>query len=135
VTGDESWILQEDDHQQIWYVSADEIPTKVRQVMVTSKTMLTMLLSIHGAIFINYLPSDENFNNSCFCQMILESLDQILHNGRAAHSPRPKVHFDQADTVNQPGLRIVSRASNSIMFLNIPTALNSVHATSFDSVI
>ena len=96
VTGDESWFLQHYDHERIWSVSADEVPTRVRPTISVRKTMLTVFLSVRGAILINWLPADEKFNSGYFCSNVLEPLAQILGSGRNSHSPRPIVHFDNA---------------------------------------
>jgi hypothetical protein len=45
VTGDEYCFLQHYDHERIWCVSADEVPTRVRPTMVAPETMLTVFLS------------------------------------------------------------------------------------------
>jgi hypothetical protein len=36
--------------------------------MAAPKTMLTMFLSIHGTIFVDWLPPGENFNSGYFCE-------------------------------------------------------------------
>jgi hypothetical protein len=53
-------------------------------------------LSIHGAIFIDWLPPRERSNGGYFCENIPESLSQILHGGRNAGSPTSILHFDNA---------------------------------------
>jgi hypothetical protein len=56
--------------------------------------MLTVFLSIHGVIFIDWLPPGEKFNSGYFCKKILEPSSQVLHNGRGTGSPRSRVDFD-----------------------------------------
>jgi hypothetical protein len=76
--------------------SADEVPTKAADTMATQKTMLAVFLSVQSAIFINWLPLGARFNSRYFCQQMLEPLSQILHRERAAGSPRPIMHSDNA---------------------------------------
>jgi hypothetical protein len=96
VTGDESWFLQHYDHERMWCVSANKVPTRVRPTIAASKTMLTVFLSGRGTIFIDWLPSGGKFNSNYFCQHVLGPLAKILHSGQNAHFPRPIVHFDNA---------------------------------------
>jgi hypothetical protein len=58
--------------------------------------MLTVFLSVRGAVLINWLPPQVKFNNTYFCQNLLQPLAHILHSGRNTHSGRPIVHFDNA---------------------------------------
>jgi hypothetical protein len=96
VTGDESRFLQHYDHKRIWYVLADEVLTMVSPPIAASKTILTMFLSVRGAIFINRLYSASKFDGNSFYQSVLRPLAQILQSGRNTHSPKPIVHFDNA---------------------------------------
>jgi hypothetical protein len=94
MTGDEFWFWQQYDHERIWCVSADEVPTRVTPTIATPKTILTVVLSVRGVILINRLPPGEKSNRNDFCQHVLEPLAQILHSGRNMHSARPIVDFD-----------------------------------------
>jgi hypothetical protein len=94
VTGDESWFLQHDEHERIWCLSADEVPTRVRPTIGVRKTMPTVFFSVRGAVLINWLPPQAKFNSTYFCQNELEPLAHILHTGRNTHSGRSIVHFD-----------------------------------------
>jgi hypothetical protein len=96
VTGDKSQFLQHYNHQQIWFVSAEEVLTKVASTMAAPKTMLTVFLSIHSAIFIDWLPPWEEFNSGYFCEKRPEPLFQVLLSGCGAGSPRSILHFDNA---------------------------------------
>jgi hypothetical protein len=58
--------------------------------------MLAVFVSVHGAIFINWLPPGERFNSGYFCQQILKPPSQILHNERATGSARPVVYCGNA---------------------------------------
>jgi hypothetical protein len=58
--------------------------------------MLTVFLSVRGAVLINWLPPQAKFNSTDFGQKMLEPLAHILHSGRNTHSGRPIVHFDNA---------------------------------------
>jgi hypothetical protein len=58
--------------------------------------MLTVFLSVRGAVLINCRSPQAKFNSTYFCQNLLESLAHILHSGRNTHSGRPLVHFDNA---------------------------------------
>jgi hypothetical protein len=58
--------------------------------------MLTVFLSVHGTIFINWLLPAESFNSGYFYQQILEPSSQTLHSKRATGSPRPIAHCDDA---------------------------------------
>jgi hypothetical protein len=58
--------------------------------------MLTVFLSVRGAVLINWLPPRAKFNSTYFCQNVLEVLAHIPHSGRNTHSGRPTVHFDNA---------------------------------------
>jgi hypothetical protein len=51
--------------------------------------MLTVFLSVRGAVLINWLPPQAKFNSTYFCQNLLEALAHILHIGRNTHSGRP----------------------------------------------
>jgi hypothetical protein len=86
VTGDESWVLQHYNHRQIWCTSADEVPARVTLTTSAQKTMLTVLLSIDGAILINWLTAREKFNSGYFYEKTLELLFEVLHGGSAAGS-------------------------------------------------
>jgi hypothetical protein len=68
----------------------------VVHAIAAQKAMLTVLLSINRAIFINWFSPGETFNNGYFCQKMLEPLSQILHSRRAACSARPIQHSDNA---------------------------------------
>jgi hypothetical protein len=96
VTEDESWFQQQYEHERIWCLSADEVPTRVRPTIGVRKTMLTVFLSVRGTVLINWLPPQAKFNSTYFCQNVLEPLAQMLHSGRNTHSGRPIVHFDNA---------------------------------------
>jgi hypothetical protein len=96
VTWDESWFLRHSEHERNWCLSADEIPTKVRPTIGVRKTMLTVFLSVRGAVLITWLPHQAKFNSTYFCQNLLQQLAHILHSGRNTHSGRPRVHFDNA---------------------------------------
>jgi hypothetical protein len=37
VTGDESWFLQHSDHRRIWWISANEVPTRVTHTITVPK--------------------------------------------------------------------------------------------------
>jgi hypothetical protein len=41
--------------------------------------MDAVFVSVHGAVFINWLPPRERFNSGYFSQQILQRLSQILH--------------------------------------------------------
>jgi hypothetical protein len=58
--------------------------------------MLTVFLSVRGAVLINWLPPQAKFNSTYFCQNVLDPLAHILHSGRNTHSGRPMVPFDNA---------------------------------------
>jgi hypothetical protein len=96
VTGEESWFPSHDEHERIWCLSADEVPTGVRPTIGVRKTMLTVFLSVRGAVLINWLPPQAKFNSTYFCQNLLEPLAHILHSGRNTHSGSPIVHFGNA---------------------------------------
>jgi hypothetical protein len=133
VTKDESEFLQHYDHERMWRVSAEEVPTRVRPTIAASKTMLTVFLSGRGAIFLNWLRSRGKVNSNYFCQHILRSLAQILHSGRNTRSPRPIVHFNNATPHRLPATDLFLKAADSLMSLKLHTALISVYATSFSS--
>jgi hypothetical protein len=78
VTGSESLFLQRCDHRQIWRPSADEILRTAAQTMAAQKRTVAVILSVHGAIFINWLRPEERFNSGYF--------RQILHSERATGS-------------------------------------------------
>jgi hypothetical protein len=71
---EESWFLEGENHERMWCVSVDEVPTRMRPTMATSDTMLTMFLTIRCAIVINWLPPGGKFNSNSFCQQRLEQL-------------------------------------------------------------
>jgi hypothetical protein len=68
VTDDESWLLQRYDHRRIRRISADEIRIRVTHTIAALKTILTVFLSIDGAIAINRLTPGEKFNTGHFCE-------------------------------------------------------------------
>jgi hypothetical protein len=74
VTSDESEFLEHYDHERMWHVSADEVPTRVRPTIVTSKMMLTVFLSARRVIFINGFHPGGKFDRSSFFQDLLEPL-------------------------------------------------------------
>jgi hypothetical protein len=96
VTGDESWFLEHYDDRQTWCISADEVATRVMHAIAPKKTMLTVFLSINGAILINWPPLGQKLNSGYSCKKLVETLSEILHSGRAAGPPRPIVNFDNA---------------------------------------
>jgi hypothetical protein len=96
VTGDEPSLLQHYNRRQTWYLSTEEVPTRVARTMAVTKTMVTMFLSIHGAIFIDWLPPGEKFTSGYFCEKILDPLSQVLPSGHSVGSPRSIVHFHNA---------------------------------------
>ena len=96
VTGDESWFLRHYERERMWCLSADEVPTRVKPTIATPKTMLTVFLSVRGAIFTDWLPSGAKFNSTYFCEYILGPLSQILHSQHNPDAARPIVHFDNA---------------------------------------
>jgi hypothetical protein len=51
--GDQSWFLQYYNHLQIWRLSADEVLIRMARTIAAPKTMLTVFLSIHDALFID----------------------------------------------------------------------------------
>jgi hypothetical protein len=57
--------------------------------------MLTMFLSIHSAIFIDWTPRGKA-QQWILLWKVLEPLSQVLHSGRDAGFPRLIVHFDNA---------------------------------------
>jgi hypothetical protein len=68
VTRAESWFLQHYGHRQIWCRSVDEIMTRVARTIAAPKPILTVFLSIDGAILINWLTPGEKFNSGWFCE-------------------------------------------------------------------
>jgi hypothetical protein len=94
VTSDESWLLQHCNHRKIWCISAYEVSTRAAYTIPVRKTTFTVFLSVHRAVFINWLSPRKRFNSGYFCHQIHEPLSQILHSGRAAGSPKPIMHFD-----------------------------------------
>jgi transposase len=58
--------------------------------------MLTVFLSVRGAVLINLLPPQAKFDSTYFCQNLIGPLTHILHSGRKTRSGRPRVHFDNA---------------------------------------
>jgi hypothetical protein len=60
------------------------------------KTMLTVFISVHAAVLIDWLSPGEKFDNGYSSEQLLEPLSRVLHMGRGASSPRPIVHFDNA---------------------------------------
>jgi hypothetical protein len=100
VTGDESWFLQHSDYRQIWFISVDDIPTRVAHAIAAPKTILAVFLSIDGAILINCLTPGEKVNRDYFCKRLSEPLSEILHGGRAAEPIGPIVHFDNASSIS-----------------------------------
>jgi hypothetical protein len=99
------------------------------------KTTLTVFLSIHSAIFINWLPPGEKFNSGYFCEKILELLSQVLRCGLGEDSPRPVLYFDNAPPYQSPPLKIVSRAAKSDTLPNLPIPVISIHVSFLYSVI
>jgi hypothetical protein len=64
-----------------------------------------------------------------------EPLSEILYGGRAAASPRPILHLDNATPYWSAATEIAFNFANSDMLPSHPTARVSVRATSFYSVI
>jgi hypothetical protein len=58
--------------------------------------MMALLLSIDGAILINWLAPGEKLNSGDFCEKIFEPLSEILLGGRSVGSLRPMAHLDNA---------------------------------------
>jgi hypothetical protein len=98
------------------------------------KTMLTVFLSIDGAILINWLIPVEKFNSGCFCE-ILEPLSEVLRSARGAGSLKPIVHFENATPHRSAATEIAFNFANSHMLLSHPAARKSVRVTSFYSAI
>jgi hypothetical protein len=95
------------------------------------KTMLTLFLSIDNAIWINWPTPGEKLNRGYFCETILEPLTEILHGERAAGSPRPIAHFDDAMSHRSAATEIAFNFANSDMLPSYPTARISVHVSFF----
>jgi hypothetical protein len=68
----------------------------VKPTIVTEKVMLTVFLSINGAVLINWLPYGGRFNTSYFCNEILRPLSETMWAGRREHAARPIIHMDNA---------------------------------------
>jgi hypothetical protein len=81
VTGDESWFLQHYNHRQSWCLSADAVAIRVARTTAAQKITHMVFLSIHGAIFIVWVPPGEKFNSGHFCKKILEPLFQVCRAG------------------------------------------------------
>jgi hypothetical protein len=133
VTNDESWFLQHYDHRQIWCIWADDVPTGVTHTIDAQKTMVTVLLSIDGAILINWLTPWGIFNSGYFCEKVLEPFSETLHGGRAAGSPRPIVHFDNTTPHQSAAIELTFNIANSDMLPSHPTARISIRVISFYS--
>jgi hypothetical protein len=58
--------------------------------------MLTVFLSVRGAVLIDWLRAQGKFNRTYFDQNMLEPLVHILHSRRNTHSRRSIVHFHNA---------------------------------------
>jgi hypothetical protein len=98
------------------------------------KTMLTIFLSIHDAIFIDWLPLGEKFNSGCFPEEYPNRFPKSC-TALNARSPRPIVDLTMPHLISQSSLKNVFRVANSDTLSNLPMALTSVSVTSFYSVI
>jgi hypothetical protein len=116
-------------------VSADEVRTKARLTIIAPKTMLTVFLSVLGAIFINWLPLGRSSTvttsvNTCSSRSL-----GFYAAGEICPLQDRSCILTMPHLLGQAGLRIVSRRTDSVMLLNLHTSLISVRATSFYSVI
>jgi hypothetical protein len=87
VIDEESWFLQHYDHRQILCISADDISTRVAQTATAQKIILTVFLSIDGAILINWLTPKEKFHSGGFCEKHSSRLPRSCTEG-ALHGPQ-----------------------------------------------
>jgi hypothetical protein len=96
-----------------------------------------MSLSVHGTIFIDWLPPEASFPAYISVKNTQSAFPGTAQRGRHG-SPRPKVQiacFTIPHFLGQPSLKNVYRVANSDTFLNFPITLISVPVTFFYSVI
>jgi hypothetical protein len=135
VTDDESWFLQDSNHQQSWCVSADEVPTRVVHTIAAQKTILTVFLRINGAISIKRLRPEGKFNSGCFCEKYSSRFPRSCTAGALHVSQRRYCILTMPHVICQLQLKSGLKVANSDMLPNLRAAMLSVHVTSVYSVI
>jgi hypothetical protein len=134
VTSDESWFLQHYNHRQIWCLSADEIPARVARKISGPKTMLTVFLSIHNVVFIDWVLPEENSTTDTSVQTDSSRFPRSCATG-AVQVPQDRWRIlTMPYFIGWPSLKILSRAANSDMLSKLPITPISVPVTSFYSM-
>jgi hypothetical protein len=92
--------------------------------------MLTVFLSIHGAIFIGWLSPGEKFHNRYFCEKYSSRLPRSCTTGAVQVSQDRQCILTKPQLIDQQSLRIVSCVADSDTLPSIPISLISVPGTS-----
>jgi hypothetical protein len=105
--GDESWFYCKIYHDPMWVPDREEVPTRLRRTITSSRQMLTVFWSLLGVFLVETLPKGIHFDSQYFCSNILSA---IVRN-RLSESPgdqrrRMVVHFDNP-TPHTPSARLI----------------------------
>jgi hypothetical protein len=116
-------------------MSADGVPTRVRPTIAGSRTMLTVFLSGRGAIDIKWLFAGASSTPLTSANIYLGRLLRFCTAGETHMLQDRQSILTMPYPMDQRRLEVFSKTADSVMPLNFPTAMLSVHATSFYSLI
>jgi hypothetical protein len=76
LTGDESWFCYTINHNYMWILDGEEVPTRPRRTIASPKRMLVDFWSPLGLSFVQILPKGTHFDFHYFCSNILSAIVQ-----------------------------------------------------------
>jgi hypothetical protein len=83
VTGDENWFYLETGHSAQWSVCRDDVTTKTKPTIGTSKLMLMVMWGMKNFHVVNLMTSQNQFNSQYFVEHIMiPFLQEIFPHGR-----------------------------------------------------
>jgi hypothetical protein len=87
VTEDKSWFLSEYQHSTKCSVARDEVPTRVSQMIGTTKVMLRVIWGIDGFQVVDMMPPGGCLNTEYFlAHNMAPLLAKVLPEGRKSHA-------------------------------------------------
>jgi hypothetical protein len=93
----ESWFFLSYSQRRMWTRTRDDVATKPKHDIHTTKFMFTVLWNPLGFHVIDKLPTGARMNSEDFTTNILAPLEQkIFPSGRKPHAKRLTIHLDNA---------------------------------------
>jgi histone-lysine N-methyltransferase SETMAR len=101
LTGDESWMLYDQQPSRMWAIDREHVDTIVRPSHHARKTMVTVFFGINGPAVVKILPQGAKFTTEYFIDEILQPLQRKFNpNARPGRISPFELHFDNAPVHN-----------------------------------